>query len=291
MENLVPQEQWLKTSQLQMRYLDWGDPADSRSDNTVLALHGLASSCHWYDLVIPRLTDSFRFISPDQRGHGKTDQPDTGYDWLTVSTDVIEAMDALGCEKAAVMGHSWGANVALAVAAKYPERVSKLVMIDGGYFDWTLRPGATWESFSSRLRPRDVSGTREQFLSRLSQQLSECWSDQLAEIVMSMVEEDDQGNVRDILRPSNHAQVMEAMWNEPSSTMFPNVRCPSLIVTAGPRSGSNSEFTQLRRQMAEAAEAAIADCRVEWIPDTMHDIGYHKPAELAQALRSFLSAE
>ena len=106
---------------------------------------------------------------------------------------------------------------------------------------------------------------------------------------MSMVRVDSEGKVRDILEPSNHAQVLEAMWGEPASTFFPQVRCPTLIVSAGPRSGGSSEFTQMRRQMAEAAQASIADCRVEWIPDTIHDIGYHKPAELAQALRSFLS--
>ena len=237
------------------------------------------------------------FQSPDQRGHGKTDQPDTGYDWLTVSTDVVEAMDALATGLAREGGGRWvtpGAPTWPGNGMAWPPSTqngfpSWPAIDEMARVDWTRWPGATWESFSSRLRPREKSPARgSQFLSRLSQQLSECWSDQLADIVMSMVEEDDQGNVRDILRPSSHAQVLEAMWNEPSSTMFPDVRCPALIVTAGSRANSNSEFAQLRRQMADAAEAAIADCRVEWIPDTMHDIGYHKPAELAQVLRSFL---
>ena len=158
MTSATPQEKWLHTSQLSMRYLDWGgSPAGSGNPATVLALHGLASSCHWYDLVIPRLANSYWCLAPDQRGHGKTDQPPTGYDWQTLSTDLVEVLDQLGCRDAAVIGHSWGAYVALAVAAKYPERVSRLVMIDGGFFDWTKWPGATWESFSSRLRPRDAA--------------------------------------------------------------------------------------------------------------------------------------
>ena len=290
---VTPQEGWLHTSKIRMHYLDWGGPPEGsgkRSEAVVLALHGLASSAHWYDFVIPHLVDTYRCIAPDQRGHGQTDQPSTGYDWQTVASDIVEALDHLGVEKVAVLGHSWGANVALSVAAKYPERVSKLVLIDGGFFDWTLWPGATWESFKSRLRPRAVAGKKEDFLSGLRQQLAECWSDQLEGMVMSMVRVEPDGTVLDILEPTNHAQVLEAMWYEPSSTMFQLVRCPTLIVAAGARQGGgNSEFAQMRREMAGAAQSAIRDCKVEWISDTMHDIGYHKPAELARVLRAHLA--
>ncbi|MCE2463644.1 MAG: alpha/beta hydrolase [Dehalococcoidia bacterium] len=293
MEEVTPQEGWLNTSGLRMHYLDWsGTPSSHGQDNrpAVVALHGLASSCHWYDLVIPRLADNYRCISLDQRGHGLTDQPPTGYDWHTLSTDVVEALTHLGVREAAVMGHSWGGYVALSLAAKYPEHVSKLVMVDGGFMDWTRWPGATWEWFTNLLRPRDVSGTREEFLDRLRHQLAECWSDQLEEIVMTMVRVGPDGLVRDILEPTNHAQVLDAMWNEPPSSMFHLVRCPTMIMSAGPRAGGgNSEFSRMRREMADAAQSAIGDCRVEWIPDTIHDIGYHKPDEMAKALNAFLS--
>ena len=293
MEEITPQEGWLNTPGLQMHYLDWNSPPSSYGQGhrpVVIALHGLASSCHWYDLVIPRLADSYRCISLDQRGHGQTDQPPSGYDWHTLSTDVVEALHQLGVQQAAVIGHSWGGYVALSLAAKYPERVSKLVMVDGGFMDWTRWPGATWEWFTNLLKPRDVSGTREEFLNRLRQQLTECWSDQLEEIVMTMVRVGQDGLVRDILEPTNHAHVLDAMWNEPPSSMFHLVRCPTMIVSAGSREGrGNSEFSRMRREMADAAQSAIGDCRVEWIPDTIHDIGYHKPEEMAKALNAFLS--
>ena len=293
MENATPEEGWLRTSQVRMHYLDWGSPGagqESPRSPVVLALHGLASSCHWFDLVIPDLVDSHRCLALDQRGHGETDQPPTGYDWQTLSTDVIEALDQLGLEKATVVGHSWGAYVALSLAAKYPNRVSALVMIDGGFFDWTRWPEATWDWFKDRLSPRDVSGKRDEYVGRLRQQLAECWSDQLESIVMSMVRVGPDGAVRDILEPSSHAQVLEAMWKEPCSTMFPQVSCPTLIVAAGPRQrGGSSEFAKMRHDMATAAQSAIKGSQVAWIPDTIHDIGYHKQAELAGVLLDFLS--
>ena len=224
-----PPESWLHANGLRMNYLDWGIPpgrSEPATPTVVLALHGLASSCHWYDLVLPHLVDSYHCIALDQRGHAKTDQPSAGYDWRTLSTDVVQALDTLGVQRAVVMGHSWGGYVALSVAAIYPERVSHLVMVDGGFLDWTRWPGATWEWFKDLLRPRDVAGTRAQFLDRLRTQMAGCWSDQLAEIAMTMVRAGPDDTVRDILEPASHAQVLEAMWNEPPSTMFHRVRCP-----------------------------------------------------------------
>ena len=45
----------------------------------------------------------------------------------------------------------------------------------------------------------------------------------------------------------------------------------------------------MREEMVEMASKAISNCRVHWIPNTMHDIGYHKPRELADVVIDFLS--
>ena len=143
-----PAERWLKVGDLNMHYLDWGGAGES-----VVALHGMASSCHWYDLVIPHLRDALRLVALDQRAHGETDQPSTGYDWPTLAGDVVGALDQMGIERAAVIGHSWGANVALSVAALHPDRVSALALIDGGFSAGPRSPDMTWEEFKNRLSP------------------------------------------------------------------------------------------------------------------------------------------
>ena len=272
-----PTECWANARGLRMRYLDWGGDGVP-----ILALHGLASSAHWYDIVAPLLLDRYRIIAPDQRGHGKTTQATDGYGWHSV------AADAVGIERAAVLGHSWGGNVAVSVAARFPERVSALVMIDGGFFSPQMLPGATWDAFSQRLAPRDVSGTRAEFLARMRAQLAVCWNAEVERIVQTMVYERD-GQIYDILRPENQAQVIRAMWDDPASDMWPRVRCPSLILPAGPSAErAATEFARTRRRMVELAAAGIPDCRAHWIKDTIHDIGYHKPGELAAAIDGFL---
>ncbi len=284
-DGTTPIEHWADIGDLKIRYLDWGGDGPP-----LLALHGLASSAHWYDIVAPMLRDRFHIISPDQRGHGQTTSAPSGYDWKTLSGDLVGLLDHIGLDVVAVMGHSWGGNVATNFAAYFPGRVSRLIMIDGGFFDGRIFPGATWESFSQRLRPRDVTGDRQEFLERLRNQMGAIWNDELERIVQTMVYEDEDGQIQDILRPENQAQVIRAMWDDPASVTLPKIECPTLIVPAGPMpERAGSEFAEMRRRMVEAAEHNLRDCRVHWIPETIHDIGYHKPQKLAQVIGDFLS--
>lgn len=280
----LPADKWANVGPLRMRYIDWGG-----NGPPIMALHGLASSGNWYDMVANLLSDGYRVIAPDQRGHGQTTQASSGYDWPTLASDITSLMDQEDISEAIVLGHSWGGHVASALAAHYPERVQKLIMIDGGFLDARLGEEATWESFSQRVRPRDVTGNREEFLDRLRTQLASCWSDDLERIVQTMVYEDEEGQIQDILRPDNHAQVIRTMWDYPPASLLPKVQCPSLIIPAGPTPDRvGSEFALRRIAMVESAMGFLENGRVHWIPETMHDIGYHKPNELSQAIREFI---
>ena len=246
--------------------------------------------------MAPLLNDRFRIIAPDQRGHGQTTQATTGYDWQSLASDAAGLMDYLSLDRVAVLGHSWGCNVAINLAAKFPQRVAALVMIDGGLAGGRGRTGGradgSWEEFRARIRPTDVSGTRADFLERLSDQLSFCWNDDIERIVQTMVYEDENGQMHDILRPENHLQVMKAMFDEPTSSVWTQVVCPTLLVPAGPRPDrAETDRVLEKEERVKASLQGIQNSQVHWIPETIHDIGYHKPQELAQAIREFLAKE
>ena len=280
-----PEAHTVTLGDLRVHYLDWGGGGEP-----ILALHGLASSGHWYRRLAPYLADRYRVVALDQRGHGATTQAPSGYDWQTLAEDAVRLLDHLEIQEAAALGHSWGGHVSSNLAMRFPERVSRLVMIDGGFQDGTLLPNPTWEAFRERLAPRLVAGTRAEYLAQLESNLAFCWGDDLAEVALTMVYEGEDGQMRDILRPDNHAQVLETMWNEPPSVVLPKVSVPTLVVAAGPRADrANSQFSRQREVMVAAAERALPDGRVHWVPDTIHDIGYDKPAELAAVIRGFLA--
>ena len=189
-----------------------------------------------------------------------------------------------------MLGHSWGATVAAGLAYLHPERISSLTMIDGGFGRIGSSEISDWETVKQSTFPRDVSGTRSEFLHRMSEQLSCCWDADIERIVQTMVWEDDSGQMNDILHPDNHIQVMKAMWEEPASSMWTNIKCPTLLVPAGPLPIKRhlERFWNKQNRVAVASRT-ISNCKVHWIQNTIHDIGYHRPEYLSNVIRAFLN--
>ena len=99
---------------LRLRYRRWL-PLEKRPDlPPILLLHGLASASHIWNLVAPLLAErGYSVTALDQRGHDESDKPANDYDYETIIADDIDAIEALALEKPVVVGHSWGASVAL----------------------------------------------------------------------------------------------------------------------------------------------------------------------------------
>src|SRR5882757_2054347 len=102
-------DQVVSVGDLQFYVQEWGD----RSNPTIVLLHGLASTSHMFDLIAPALGEFFHVIAPDQRGHGLSDKPSSGYDFETIASDLDGLLDAYGAQQTILFGHSWGAYTAL----------------------------------------------------------------------------------------------------------------------------------------------------------------------------------
>lgn len=106
------------------------DPADARAPD-VLLVHGVTSSHLAWPFVVDRLP-GVRAIAPDLRGRGASNGIDGAAGLRAHADDLAAALDALGVERTLVVGHSMGAFVAVVFAHRHPERVSRLVLVDGG---------------------------------------------------------------------------------------------------------------------------------------------------------------
>src|SRR5947209_4974137 len=132
---IEPIDAFVPANGLRLRYRSWQPPAPGspRVDlPPILLLHGLASSLHIWNLVAPLLAARGYVVTAlDQRGHGESEKPDSGYDFDTIIADDRAAISALEIERPVLVGHSWGAGVALQYAATYPDLVTALVLVDG----------------------------------------------------------------------------------------------------------------------------------------------------------------
>ena len=93
----------------------------------LVLLHGWPQHWWMWRLVMPTLATRFRLVAPDLRGLGWSDAPDGPYDKLTLAEDVLAVLAALGIGRFRVMGHDWGAYVALLIAATAPQRVERMI--------------------------------------------------------------------------------------------------------------------------------------------------------------------
>jgi pimeloyl-ACP methyl ester carboxylesterase len=96
----------------------------------VLLLHGWPHTWLLWRHVMRGLAPAHRLIAPDLRGLGATDKPDGGYDLHTLAAGAAGLLDALGVERAAVVGIDLGGSVAWMTAMRHPARVERLVLME-----------------------------------------------------------------------------------------------------------------------------------------------------------------
>lgn len=110
--------------------------ADGESDeNPIILLHGLSQQSQYWKVVQSEM--SLPSIAVDLRGHGQSQGFNNQSDYSVdrVARDLLELMDHLHIPAAHVVGHSWGASIALRLAIIAPDRIFSCTLIDGGTFN------------------------------------------------------------------------------------------------------------------------------------------------------------
>ena len=113
----------------------------------LILLHGFPQNHRCWEKIAPTLAESFDVIVPDLRGYGDSDAPEgvAAYAKREMARDIVGLMDALGLEKAHVLGHDRGARVSYRLALDHPERVDRLGIIE------IVPTGDFWTSWDAEL--------------------------------------------------------------------------------------------------------------------------------------------
>lgn len=124
---------------IRTNYLEAGSGED------VVLIHGsgpgVTSYANWR-LVIPKLAEDFHVVAPDMVGFGYSDRPEgVKYGLDTWADQTVGVMDALGIEKANLVGNSFGGSIALRIATKHPDRINKLVLMGSMGVHFEITPG------------------------------------------------------------------------------------------------------------------------------------------------------
>jgi pimeloyl-ACP methyl ester carboxylesterase len=148
------------------------------SGPAVLLLHGFGDTGDMWAPVAKLLVKDHTVVVPDLRGMGLSSHPEGGYDKKTQARDIAAVLDALKIDKAALVTHDIGNMVGYALAAQFPDRVTRWMVIDAplpgiGHWDEIIRSPQLWHfNFRGPDVERLVKGRERIYLDRFYNELS-----------------------------------------------------------------------------------------------------------------------
>ena len=266
---------------LRMCYRDWGG-----SGQPMVLVHGLASNRHIWDLVAPILAQDFHVFAVDQRGHGESDKPDSGYDFETVAGDLNGFVTALGTEAPILVGHSWGGDVALEHAIAYPDETRGLCLVDGGTIEIS-NYFPTLEAAKKEMAPPDFTGLTLADLQARGEDMDFGFeiTPQIREMMLANFEVLNDDTVRARLSRQNHMAVIEAFWDHKPSELYRRVACPALLMpTRGERGFRPKLWSERAERSIADAGKALPVSKTVWIDDSVHDVPLQRPELVARII-------
>ncbi len=245
----------------------------------VLLVHGLASNAFVWEGVGRRLAGKgHRVVAVDQRGHGRSDRPERGYDFGTLVEDLRSVMVRLGVDTPLVAGQSWGGNVALELAYLHPGEVASVTGVDGGFIDLTSS-FPTWESALEALTPPELDGMNLEDAEEWLRRQHPDWPETGIAGSLENLQVGQGGRLERRLPRDRHLEILRQLWNHRPGRRFPGLSVPMLFVVAcgpGPDAAARAE------KIEQGAEA-IPRSRVVLLQGD-HDLHAQHPVEVADLI-------
>lgn len=268
----------LERDGVRLHWVEWAPSLPDEDDGVaIFALHGLSSNALFWRRLAERLPHR-RLVALDQRAHGASDAPATGYRMEDVSEDARFAMQALELSRPVVLGHSWGGTVALDLAATHTAEVSGLGLLDSPIQPLSGR--LTWDQAAQLMQPPlPLYQALDEAYAESAAELGEAWGPDLEPFVAASFRRDGDGWVR-TLTAEVRVQILRALFGFQPAVLFERVaELPVLLALAGADAG----FRPWKEQGARELKAALPDADVHWY-DSGHDIPLILPAEVATGI-------
>jgi len=200
---------------------------------TLLCIHGLTANCRCWDLIAGAMGEKYRIVAMDLRGRGLSGRPETGYSIDQHRRDINCLMDDLGLENVIPVGHSLGASIAMALGACHPERVDRMVLLDGGGKLSKEQMTLVFAGIKPALdRLGKLFPSFEAYIELLKKApFLQPWSPSLETYFRYEVEAVD-GGVRSRVHPEHIMEESLNMKEVDVAQFYPQLTCPVLILRA-----------------------------------------------------------
>ena len=281
-----PDDRWVDLNGIRFHYLDWGN---DHLPHLVL-LHGGSLTAHTWDMAALLLRDRYHVIASDQRGHGDTgatpeEQVDADNNDLMLQ-DTRAFIDHLGYDQLVLCGMSMGALNTIRYAARHPERLQAVVIVDVG-------PAVMLEGRVEMEQFRHATETMRDFEDFVQRAISfnpQRRPEHLRYSLLHSLKRVEGGwTWKQHQRSQDARETAETRWKAEReerarwmSADLGAIRLPVLLMR-----GETSKM--LSPEAARDAAALVEDCELAVIPRAGHSVQGDNPQDFAAVLNDFLT--
>ena len=252
----------------------------------VVLLHGFADTGDMWAPLARALDKDHTVIVPDLRGMGLSSQPAGGYDKKTQGVDIAMVMDKLNVQKADLVTHDLGNMVGYALAAQYPDRITKWVVIDAplpgiGPWDEILKSPLLWHfNFRGPDVDRLVKGRERIYLDRFYNELS---------ADPKKIDEATRRHYAKLYaRPGNMHYAFEQFaafgQDAKDNKVFAEKKLPMPILALGAEKSFGDQEAAVIRNVGSNVQGGIITGSGHWIME-------EQPAQTVEKVRAFLEGK
>jgi pimeloyl-ACP methyl ester carboxylesterase len=246
-------------------------------------LHGLSSNARYWERLARHFPDR-RLVALDQRGHGLTGQParaprfPDGYAMDQLLQDVVFLIAELGLGQPVVVGHSWGATIALELVGTRQGSAAGLVFIDG-----PVQSAAnlfSWEEAQTLMQPPlPRFATFEDAVAQSRLDFEGTWDQDLEPFVKARVIPDGEALVLTLTAPVR-LELLRGLYDAQPDVLWPLVEVPAAVLLAkhGP-----ARISRSKEAGAARLKELAPNVEVSWY-DSPHDIPLYKTGEVASEI-------
>jgi pimeloyl-ACP methyl ester carboxylesterase len=277
----VVQRRYINLDRQRFGYFVWGE-----SGPPVVLVHGTGFHGYVWKPIAQALSSHYQVFAIDQRGHGDSPKPESGYSWDVFAADLHQFLTALHLTTAAAAGHSGGATTIALCAAAHPGLIGRAVLIDPILVPRSMDGHTLENPVAQRARKRRMvwESRTSMFHSYRTRPPFNTWRE---DVLWAYIEEGT------VLRPDGHvelkcpgaieAQVFENALNSNGFDVLPQIDVPVLVV----RGESTEVFPEAS---AALAVSLLPQGRLKTIARTSHFVPMERPDAVERAIRKFVPA-
>jgi pimeloyl-ACP methyl ester carboxylesterase len=272
----------IKTNNIDLHYIEH----NPKGSPTLVLIHGLTANAHAFDgLIAHGLTKHFHLISPDLRGRGLSSKPAFRYTLEDHAQDILGLLDHLNIAKALLGGHSYGGLLSVYLAANYPDRVEKLIILDAAA---EMNPNAPAMLGPTLSRLDKTFPSYESYLAEMkASPQNTFWDKNMETYYRADANTREDGTVNPYPNLANIVEVAMGVAQQPWIQTFEEVKQPALLVNG--LDDYTMEAPLLPDFKAKETVALMQDCKYVAVDGNHHTMLYgDNAAHVVQAIEDFL---